>query len=137
MPHHTPRRTKNVTPENVHHQRVNYILFDPIEYLFFIYSLFIQFRCFNLIKCFYEYLILHIISKLLLQFKKSFVLQSVKNMSNSTRKLLNQFTIYMYPHAGNRFVKFTENSVLIFTTWLFSRFHKKISAISRFSQRST
>ena len=36
-----------------------------------------------------------------------------------------------------KFLKCGEKSVLIFTTWLFSKFYKKFSSIKRFSVRFT
>ena len=40
-------------------------------------------------------------------------------------------------HAEKRSVKFTGNSVLIWITWLFSKFYKKLSSINRFSVQFT
>ena len=41
------------------------------------------------------------------------------------------------PHAEKRSVKFTGSSVLIWTTWLFSKFYQKLNSINRFSVRFT
>ena len=49
--------------------------------------------------------------------------------------LLNQVTVLV--HAEKRSVKFTGSSVLIWTTWLFSKFYQKLSSINRFSVRFT
>ena len=43
----------------------------------------------------------------------------------------------MWLRAEKRSVKFTGSSVLIWTTWLFSKFYKKLSSISRFSVQFT
>ena len=40
-------------------------------------------------------------------------------------------------HVEKRSVKFTGSSVLIWTTWLFSKFYQKLSLINRFSVRFT
>ena len=40
-------------------------------------------------------------------------------------------------HAEKRSVKLTGSSVLIWTTWLFSKFYQKLSLINRFSVRFT
>ena len=45
----------------------------------------------------------------------------------------NQFRL----HAEKRSVKFTGSSVLIWTTYLFSKFYKKLSSINRFSVQFT
>ena len=41
--------------------------------------------------------------------------------------------IRLFIHAERRFTKFKLSSALIFTTWLFSMFHKNFNTIKRFS----
>ena len=45
--------------------------------------------------------------------------------------------IFIFLHAEKRSVKFTGSSVLIWTTWLFSKFYQKLSSTNRFSVRFT